>query len=44
VAVKCDLLTLREEHMLRVSENRVPWRIFAPKREGVKRGWRKLHN
>jgi hypothetical protein len=36
-------LTLREEHRLRVSENRVLRRIFGPKRE--KNGsWRKLHN
>jgi hypothetical protein len=36
-------LTLREEHRLRVSENRVLRRIFGPKREenGL---WRKLHN
>jgi len=37
-------LTLREEHMLRVFENRVLRIIFAPKREEVVRGWRKLHN
>jgi hypothetical protein len=35
-------LTLREEHRLRVSENRV-LRIFGPKRE-EDRLWRKLHN
>jgi hypothetical protein len=36
-------LTLREEHGLRVFENRVLMRIFGPKRE--KDGsWRKLHN
>jgi hypothetical protein len=36
-------LTLREEHRLRVFENRVLRRIFGPKREedGL---WRKLHN
>jgi hypothetical protein len=33
---------LKEEHQLRVSENRV-LRIFGPKREGVE-SWRKLHN
>jgi hypothetical protein len=27
-----------------VFENRVLRRIFGPKRDGVKRGWRKLHN
>jgi hypothetical protein len=37
-------LTLREEHKLRVFENRVPRRIFGPKMDGVTRGWRKLHN
>ena len=35
---------LREEHRLRVFENRVLRRIFGPKREGVKGEWRKLHN
>jgi hypothetical protein len=37
-------LTLREEHRLRVVENRVLRRIFGPKRDGVMGGWRKLHN
>jgi hypothetical protein len=37
-------LTLREEHRLRVFENRVLRRIFGPKREEVTGGWRKLHN
>jgi hypothetical protein len=27
-----------------VSENRVLWRIFGPKREEVAGGWRRLHN
>jgi hypothetical protein len=36
-------LILREEHRLRVFENRVLRRIFGPKRE-VDRSWRKLHN
>jgi hypothetical protein len=36
-------LTLREEHRLRVFENRVLRRIFGPKRE-EDRSWRKLHN
>jgi hypothetical protein len=36
-------LTLREEHRLRVFENRV-LRIFGPKRDKVTGGWRKLHN
>jgi hypothetical protein len=37
-------LTLREEHRLRVFENRVLRTIFGPKRDEVTRGWRKLHN
>jgi hypothetical protein len=37
-------LTLREEHKLKVFENRVLRRIFGPKRDGVTGGWRKLHN
>jgi hypothetical protein len=37
-------LTLREEHRLRVFENRVPRKIFGPKRDEVIGGWRKLHN
>jgi hypothetical protein len=37
-------LTLREEHRLRVFENRVLWRIFGLKRDEVTGGWRKLHN
>jgi hypothetical protein len=37
-------LTLREEHRLRVFENRVLRRIFGPKRDAVTGEWRKLHN
>jgi hypothetical protein len=37
-------LTLSEEHRLRVFENRVPRRIFGPKRDEVTGEWRKLHN
>jgi hypothetical protein len=37
-------LTLREEHTLRVFENRVLRRIFGPKRDEVIGQWRKLHN
>jgi hypothetical protein len=36
--------TLREEHRLRVFENRVLRRIFGPKRDEMTGGWRKLHN
>jgi hypothetical protein len=37
-------LTVREEHKLRVFENRVLRRIFEPQRDRVTGGWRKLHN
>jgi hypothetical protein len=37
-------LILREEHRLRVFENRVLRRIFGPKRDKVTGEWRKLHN
>jgi hypothetical protein len=36
-----SFLTLREEHELRVFENRVLRRIFGPEREEVAGGWRK---
>jgi hypothetical protein len=36
--------TLREEHRLRVSENRMLGRIFGSKIDKVTGGWRKLHN
>jgi hypothetical protein len=36
-------LTLREEHRLRVFENRVLRRIFGQRRDEVTGGWRKLH-
>jgi hypothetical protein len=35
---------LREEHRLRVFENRVLRRVFGPKRDDVTGEWRKLHN
>jgi hypothetical protein len=37
-------LTLKEEHCLRVFENRVLRRIFGQKRAEVIGGWRQLHN
>jgi hypothetical protein len=42
----CETLSLilREEHRLRMFENRVLRRIFGPKRDEVTGGWRKLHN
>jgi hypothetical protein len=37
-------VTLREEHRLRVFENRVLRRIFGPRRDEVTGDWRKLNN
>jgi len=37
-------LTLREEHRLRVFENRVLRRIFGSRRDKVTGVWRKIHN
>jgi hypothetical protein len=37
-------VTLREEHRLRVFENRVLRGIFGDKRDGVTGEWRRLHN
>jgi len=37
------LLTLREEHRLRVFESTVLRRIFGPKRDDITGEWRKLH-
>jgi hypothetical protein len=37
-------VTLREEHRLRVLENRVLRGIFGPKRDEVTGEWRRLHN
>jgi hypothetical protein len=36
-------LTMREEQILRMYENRVLRRIFGPKREEVVGSWRKLY-
>jgi hypothetical protein len=35
---------LREEHRLKVFENRMLRSIFGPKRDEETGGWRKLHN
>jgi hypothetical protein len=43
MVVKLETLTLREEHRLRVFEKRVLRRIFGPKRDDVRSGWR-IHN
>jgi hypothetical protein len=42
----CEIwsLTLREEHRLRVFENRVLRIIFGPKGDDVMGEWRKLHS
>jgi hypothetical protein len=42
----CDTwsVILREEHRLRVFENRVLRRILGPEREEVSGGWRRLCN
>ena len=37
-------LTLREEHRLRVFENRMLRRIFGPNRDEITGEWRKLHS
>jgi hypothetical protein len=37
-------LTLREEHRLRVFENRVLRKILAPKRNEITGKWIRLHN
>jgi hypothetical protein len=37
-------LTLKEEHRLKVSENRMLRRIFGPKREKMVGGWKRQHN
>jgi hypothetical protein len=44
MGAKLGLLTLREEHRLRVFENRVLRRIFEQKRDEVTGDWRKLHD
>jgi hypothetical protein len=42
----CEIwcLTLREEHRLRVFENRVLRGVMGPKRDEVTGEWRRLHN
>jgi hypothetical protein len=37
-------VTLRENHRIRVFENRVLRKIFGPKTDEVMGRWRKLHN
>jgi hypothetical protein len=42
----CEIwsLALKDEHRLKMFENRVLRRIFGPKRDEVTGEWRKLHN
>jgi hypothetical protein len=46
VLYRCETwsLTLREEQRQKLFENKVLRRIFGQKRDGMMRGWRKLHN
>jgi hypothetical protein len=46
VLYRCETwsLTLREEHGLRLFDNRVLRRICGPKRDEVTGEWKKLHN
>jgi hypothetical protein len=37
-------LTLRGVRRLKVFENRVQMRLFGPKRDDLRRKWRRLHN
>jgi hypothetical protein len=33
---------LRDEHRMRMFENRVLWKIFGPRRDGVTEDWKRL--
>jgi hypothetical protein len=44
MGAKLGLLILREEHRVRVFENRLLRRTFGPRRDEVTGDWRKLHN
>jgi hypothetical protein len=44
MGVKLRSLTLREEHKLRLFENRVVRKILGSKRDEVAGEWRRLHN
>jgi len=37
-------LTIREEHRLRMLDNRVLRKIFGPKRKRLTQEWRRVHN
>jgi hypothetical protein len=38
------ILTLREEHRLKLCEIKVLRKIFGLRRDELRRGWRKVHN
>jgi hypothetical protein len=40
----CNFVTLREEHWLRVSENRVLRKVYGRKRDEVTGEWRNCHS
>jgi hypothetical protein len=42
--VLCGATALREEHRLRVFENRVLSKIYGPKRDKISGNWGRLHN
>jgi hypothetical protein len=44
MGLELGLVTLSEEHRLRVFDNRALRKIFGPKRDDVTGGWRKMHN
>ena len=46
VLYRCETwsFALREKRRLRAFENRVLRKMFGPKRDKVRREWRKLHN
>jgi hypothetical protein len=46
ILYRCEIwfLTLREEHRLGVFENRVLRRIFGPRWDEMRGGWRGLHD
>jgi hypothetical protein len=43
MGMKIGVSDIKEEHRLRVCENRVLRRIFGPRRDEVAGVWRKLH-
>jgi hypothetical protein len=43
-SLSVSFLSLREEYRMKVFENTVLRRIFGPKRDEIRGGWRILHN